>query len=405
MVPKTFIADLVLDTHVRTAFLVTAKAVRQTKSGKSYLCVTLTDRSGSVEGRAWENAEMLASRFDDQDFVMLTGTVTSYQGIAQLKIMDIERVDERDVHVADYLPVSRWEPEAMYAQLKELVLDEVRSPVMRQFFRAMFGDERLMAKFKRAPAAKVNHHDYLGGLIEHVLSMARIAVQLANHYGRYYPGLIDKDLLIAGCILHDLGKCRELSYERGLGYTTHGQLIGHITHGVELINDVAARMSPAPPEAMLLHMKHLVLSHHGRLEYGSPVRPRTPEAMLLHQIDMIDSRMAMVAKALDQAADTEDSERWTDYNRALETRVFAGQDADAQWRAEPAIGHNDLLGPGVTHPDLEDDGAIAPHTGIPTHPITRDVHTPSTSAARISKPAPRSPGAPHDDMNLNLFGE
>ncbi|MEM1348414.1 MAG: HD domain-containing protein [Myxococcota bacterium] len=405
MVPKTFIADLVLDTHVRTAFLVSAKVVRQTKSGKSYLCVTLTDRSGAIEGRAWEHAEMLASRFDDQDFVMLTATVTSYQGIPQLKVLDIERVDESDVHVADYLPVSRWEPEAMYAQLKELVLDEVRSPVMRQFFRVLFGDERLMEKFKRAPAAKVNHHAYLGGLLEHVLSMARVAVQLANHYARYYPGLVDKDLLIAGCILHDLGKCRELSYERGLAYTTHGQLIGHITHGVELVNDIAAHMNPAPPEAMLLHIKHLVLSHHGRLEYGSPVRPRTPEAMLLHQIDMIDSRMAMVAKALDNAAASEDAERWTEYNRALETRVFAGQDADADWRAQPSIGPGDLLGPGVTQQGHEADGALAARTGIPNHPAPRDVHTPSFSAARTSKHAPRSPDAPHDDMNLNLFGE
>lgn len=349
MLSKTFIRDLVLDTHIRSTFVVSAKATRQTKYGDDYLCVTLSDRTGSIEARAWENARMLAQRFEASDFVVCAAVVCSYQDTLQLKLNDIERVDENLVDATDFLPSSKWDKEALFAQLKELVLTEVVNPLMRDFFKALFGQAELMRKFKLAPAAKSNHHNYLSGLLEHVLSMARVAVNLADHYGRYYPGLINKDLLIAGCILHDIGKCRELSFSRSFNYTTHGQLIGHIVHGVELVNEIAAAMPRQAPEEMLLEIKHLILSHHGRLEYGSPVKPKTPEAMLLHEIDMIDSRMNMCHNIFAQHEDLQRSnapDRWTSYNRPLETSLYLGGEHDAAWRAAPAWSGDDLLGPG-----------------------------------------------------------
>ncbi len=375
VVSKVFTTDLVLDAPVRTTFLVTAKSVRQTKYGDPFLCVTLSDRTGSVEGRAWENAEGLAAGFEPHDYVLLTGSVTSYQDQVQLKVLDVTRVPESDIEVSDYLPTSRWQPEAMFAQLKDLLLSEVEDPTMLRFFQALLSDQDLMHAFIRSPAAKANHHDYIGGLLEHVLSMTRVAVSLANHYAHYYPGLLNKDLLMAGCVLHDLGKVRELSFRRGFDYTTHGQLIGHIVHGVELIGALTSRMSPSPPEDLVLELKHLVISHHGRLEYGSPVKPPTPEAMLLHQIDMIDSRMNMFHKVARSVLEGPlPDARWSGYQRNLETRIYLPQ--------RPDPGASELEGPGQsTVPKLSRSNPSPP-------PPRRD---------------PRTSGV--DEMNLNLFSD
>ena len=392
MLSKTFIRDLVLDTHIRSTFVVSAKATRQTKYGDDYLCVTLTDRTGSIEARAWENARMLAQRFDTSDFVVCAAVVCSYQDTLQLKLNDIERVDETQVDATDFLPSSRWDKEALFAQLKELVLTEVTNPLMRDFFKTLFGQADLMRKFKLAPAAKSNHHNYLSGLLEHVLSMARIATNLADHYGRYYPGLINKDLLLAGCILHDIGKCRELSFSRSFNYTTHGQLIGHIVHGVELVNEIAAAMPRQAPEEMLLEIKHLILSHHGRLDYGSPVKPKTPEAMLLHEVDMIDSRMNMCHMFIAQHEELQNSsapDRWTSYNRPLETSLYLGGEHDAIWRATPAWGDDELVGPGAASRTAE---APSPHHARAAA---------NTDAPRAS--ANRDPRPDKDPTTLDLF--
>ena len=387
MLSKTFIADLVLDTHIQSTFLVSAKATRQTKYGDAYLCVTLIDRTGAIEARAWENAELLAERFCTDDFVIVSGQVSSYQDTLQLKLIDIQSVGDEAVEVTDFLPSSRWEPEALFAQLKELVLEHVQGAPMRAFFKTLFGQHELMERFKRAPAAKTNHHNFIGGLLEHVLSMAREAVLLADHYARYYPGLINRDLLMAGCVLHDIGKCRELSFTRSFAYTTHGQLIGHIPHGIEIVNDIQAAMRPAPPEEMILAIKHLILSHHGRLDYGSPVTPRTPEAMLLHQIDMIDSRMAMCAAAIARhAGPTHGPDRWTDYHRALETRIYLGGEQDELWRTQPEHDADELVGPGAALADTPNPTAS---WSTPKHAANEDGRK-------------RAPGAGN---TLDLFGE
>jgi 3'-5' exoribonuclease len=414
MLSKTFIADLVLDTHIQSTFLASAKATRQTKYGDPYLCVTLTDRTGSVEARAWENADMLAARFDADDFVLVSAAVTSYQDTLQLKLQDIELVDESQVEIRDFMPTSRWEGEALFAQLKDLVLTEVASAPMRNFFKTLFGQEELMRRFKLAPAAKANHHNYIGGLLEHVLSMTRQAVMIADHYARYYPGMLNKDLLMAGCVMHDIGKCRELSFTRSFAYTTHGQLIGHIPHGVEIVNDIVAQMHPTPPEEMIIQIKHLILSHHGRLEYGSPVTPRTPEAMLLHEIDMIDSRMAMVHNILASHSGPEEGpDRWTDYHRALQTRVYIGGEHDAIWRARPEFHEKDLVGPGMGHPDLEHEqhpqAAHAQHSPQAPAPA-RDVDLwkrPEFAANqdrdRASGDSEHKPRRSNKGSNLDLF--
>jgi 3'-5' exoribonuclease len=378
MTPKLYVAQLEPDTHIQTTLMVSAHALRKTKYGEPYLCLTLTDRTGAIEARAWEYAELLAARCGPQDIVRVHAQVTTYQGIHQLKLLDLERVAPESVDRLDFMAASRWPAEAMFAQLKELLLDHVKSPAVLTFLRTLLAEDALAKRFKQAPAATSNHHNYLGGLLEHVLSMARMACMLCDHYARYYPGLLDRDLVIAGCILHDLGKCEELAWERGFEYTTQGQLIGHIPRGIELIEEAARRMHPAPPDGLILQLKHLVLSHHGKLEYGSPVRPRTPEAILLHELDMIDSRMSMcfaVARSAPPATD-ERPERWTEHHRALETRLYLGCQDDESWRAPIPHEPHTLIGPGQAVP-----ARPAPLSAAPSEPTPR----PSEPA----RPAPR----------------
>lgn len=347
MPEKTFASDLVENDFIQTTFLVAEKELRTTRNGDPYLRIALADRTGKIEGRVWDEAESMAERFEADDFVTVRAQVTSYDGELQLKVGDIQRADESELELRDYFPYSRWSGDEMLEELQRLISENVRSDDVRGFLGELFSDETFVEKFKRAPAAKSNHHEYFGGLLEHCLSMARIAVSLGRHYAHYYPGFLNQDLVIAGCIIHDMGKVDELSYERSVNYSTEGKLVGHITQGVEMVTDVAGRMDPPPPDEMIQQLKHLVLSHHGHREYGSPVEPRTPEAMLLHQIDMIDSRMNLFYSHLAEHRDgPRADEPWTTYHRALESDVYAGPVEAPGW-ADPLDPDLDPAGPGL----------------------------------------------------------
>ena len=394
MAKKIYIDQIAPDAFVQSTFLVTSKVIRQTRQGQEYLSVTLSDRGGSLAARAWDEVATLASRFEEGDYVAVRAQAQLHQQTLQLTLMDLERLEPQDVDARDYLPASRWPGESMLEQLRALLQEQISSPVMQAFLRALLEHEPLVQRLLVAPAATSNHHAYLGGLLEHALSMMRLAVMVADHYARYYPKLLNKDLLLAGCLLHDLGKVRELAYESRLDYTTHGRLIGHIAHGVELIEQAASRMSARPPEDMLLQLKHLVLSHHGRLDYGSPVRPQTPEAIALHEIDMLDSRMNMCWMLADatrcaaQGASPAGGSRWSEPSRALDGRLYLGDaDLDKAWRVDPPTLATTLRGPGL---------ADEPQALTASRPTT----TPTTSPA----PSPAAtPTAPH--TTLDLFGD
>ncbi|AWV89851.1 3'-5' exoribonuclease YhaM family protein [Bradymonas sediminis] len=393
MSDKIFVEQLVEGETIRSVFLVSDKSVRATKSGKPFLALTLGDKSGSIDAKVWDNAEAIATRFEADDFVAVEAQVDSWQSKLQLNIRDVHKVDDANVAFEDFVPVSRWPREALLEQLKTLVREEVRSPEMQRFFNALFADKELMQRYQSAPAAKGNHHAFLGGLVEHSLSMTRLAVRIGGHYANYYPGLLNTDLLIAGCVLHDIGKCYELSYARSFDYTDEGQLVGHIVQGVEMVTAIAAPLEPALPADMILQIKHLILAHHGKKEYGSPVLPRTPEALVLHEIDMIDSRMAMLANIADQqASDAEDS-GWSGYERLFQGRVYMG---NAQTPTDapntPAMPH-ELVGPGAQHADAQPQQ----HAGSAARP----------AAAKSASAAPanpkRQPAEPAP--NLDLFSK
>ncbi len=342
---KVFVTDLAEGDQIRSTFLVADKTMRTTKSGNPFLALKLIDKSGSVDAKVWDEAEALDARFAPEDFVVVDAQVDSWNGNLQLNVRDLRRIDDADVDLEDFVPASRWDRDQMFQQLHDVVGREIKSPAMLRFFDALFDEKQLMRQFCMAPAAKGNHHAYVGGLLEHALSMTRLAVSLTRHYAHYYPGLLNQDLVIAGCVLHDIGKCFELSYGRSFGYTDSGQLVGHIVQGVELISAIAKKVSPPLPAEMLLQLKHLVLSHHGKLEFGSPVRPKTPEAMLLHEIDMIDSRMNMLSSVVADNRDG-DAGQWTDYQRLFQERLYLADRSETSW-AKIRLPADELDGPGA----------------------------------------------------------
>lgn len=359
MPEKIYVSDLEDDQPVQSTFLVDAKSRRKTRNGDPYLCVTLSDRTGAIEGRIWNDVDAMEARFDSGDFTEVRGRIETWNDDLQIKIHDIRSVDASEVEPSEYLPYSRWSSDEMFDALCDLVDEHVRGEPVRQFLRELLTDAEFAEAFKRAPAATSNHHEYFGGLLEHTLSMTRLGVALCRHYANYYPGMLNRDLVVAGCVLHDAGKIEELSFERTVSYSTEGKLVGHIAQGVELIGAVARRMDPPPPDDLLAQLKHLVLSHHGHREFGSPVEPRTPEATLLHEVDMIDSRMNLFHSHLEEhrAGPTADAP-WTSYHRTLESDIFAGPENSPDWSApsppDAELGAGPGLDPNRQTPD--DDG-------------------------------------------------
>ncbi|RAL23638.1 hypothetical protein DL240_05620 [Lujinxingia litoralis] len=385
---KVYIADLEDNAVVESTFLLAAKSIRETRSGDPYLSMTLQDRSGTIEVRAWDNALMLDKRADIDDFVAIRGRVSSYRDKLQITITDMERIDDASVDLADYMPHSRWSADGLFEQLRSLLTHQIQSPEVLRFLNALLDDPDFARRYKQAPAAVTNHHNFLGGLLEHTLSMARLGLQMARHYQAYYPGLVDSDLVIAGVVLHDMGKVEELSYRRSFDYTTEGRMVGHIARGAEIVGQVAAALTPELDPDLVTHLKHLVLSHHGRMEYGSPVTPRTAEAMLLHFLDMIDSRMNMCWNACEPlVSGASASGGWSDYRRALEGFMFVQPaPAGGRWGQEGRVMLQDTEGPGLA-------------TNTSPEPEARPVAEPSSARAA----EPRTPRP--EDKNLSLFGE
>lgn len=305
---------------VRTVLRVLEKRVNKTRAGKTYLALKLGDRSGTLPARLWEEADYYADLFEGGDYVFVQGLAETYQSVLQLRVQHLERVAPDAVEAVDFERTSRFDVDEMLEGLRDLIQAEVGSADVKRFLLAVLDDEAIRTGLRRAPAAKGNHHAYVAGLLEHTLSMCRLAVAICDHYADYYPTMLDVDLVISGAVLHDIGKIWELAVSFGIDYTTEGRLVGHIVMGAELVSRKLLEAGVDDPE-LGLRLKHLVLSHHGQIEYGAPVLPQTPEAQLLHYIDQIDARMNMFAAVI------EDGEgEWSPFNRALGRFVFRGQD-------------------------------------------------------------------------------
>ncbi|MCM2263684.1 MAG: HD domain-containing protein [Desulfuromonadales bacterium] len=300
---------------VEATFLVRDKIVGMAKNGKPYLTLKLMDRSGEVEGRIWDRVDEISSQFERDDFVRVAGKASLYMGKMQLVIQELAKLKEETVDLADFLPVAARSTGDMVADLQSRVAS-IDDPFLRALLQAFLDDKEFLAAYCRAPAAKAMHHVYLGGLLEHSLAVASLADDISNRY----PGL-NRDLLVTGALLHDVGKVNELRYARSFDYTDVGKLIGHIVIGVEMVEEKLRQLPGFPTELAIL-LKHLLLSHHGQYEYGSPKRPKTLEAVILNFIDDLDSKINGVRTHLDKEPDSESA--WTQYHRFYDRYFFKG---------------------------------------------------------------------------------
>jgi 3'-5' exoribonuclease len=310
----TYISDFQPNQLVKDAvLLVRAKDVRQKKTGEPYLSLVLGDRAGEIEAKMWDNVAGVLETFGRDDFVKVKGLVQVYQNRPQLTLHTLQRVSESDVDFADFFPASKRAPADMFVELRGLI-DGMGNAHLKALLTAVFDDEEIAARFRKAPAAKMVHHAYLGGLIEHVLQICALCQVVAPHY----PD-VDVELLLAGAILHDVGKIHELIYNRSFSYSTDGQLLGHIVIGLQMVDEKLRGIPDFPPKLRGL-IEHMILSHHGELAFGSPKVPLFAEAMLLHQLDNLDSKMECMRSLIEQDRQVEGV--WTSYNNVLERPIL-----------------------------------------------------------------------------------
>ena len=301
---------------VDSLFLVSAKNHGVTKGGNSYLVLKLLDRSGEIEGRVWDRADDLGRGFDKNDFVRVRGQALLYQGKVQIRVQDVMRVDENQIAAEDFLPRSSFDPDAMLEAL-QTILRKIKNPHLLALAESFFADNELMHLLKRAPGAKTIHHPFLSGLLEHTLSLLKLILKVVENYNG-----VDVDLLLMGGFLHDIGKVYEFSYERAVEYTDAGQLLGHLVMEVEMVDQKIANIPEFPPELAML-VKHMLVSHHGAYEFGSPKLPQTLEAVMLHSLDDLDGKI----QAIQSLPDKEPGSKWTAFHRAY-GRSFYRRSAD-----------------------------------------------------------------------------
>jgi len=326
-----FIAGLADGQIVSSLFLVREKEIRTSvRSGKSWLELNLVDRSGSIPAKMWENFEALAKTFECDDVIRVRGRVKIYNSHKELTLDQIVPTAESDYDLADFLPHTKHDVEKLYASLKAAIA-AMKNPWLRQLLSCTVEDPDIAPRLKRAPAAMTMHHAYIGGLLEHIVSLAGLAAAVCAHYPE-----LDADLLLTGVVLHDIGKLDELRYVRGIDYSDHGRLLGHIVIGTHIVREKCNAIAGFPP-ALAVLLEHLILSHHGTHEFGSPSLPQIPEAVMLHFIDDVDSKMAAMRSSLEAASADSSAGNWTDRNPALRRALLRTSRFLAENEPKPAV--------------------------------------------------------------------
>lgn len=320
-----FVRDLQDGQTVSAPFLVKYCAVAQGKNGKAYMNAVLQDRSGEIECRVWEDVTRFTNHIVRDGFVKVEGRVQIFQGRKQMVIHTAQALREDEVTAKDYIAASAVDPTALYERLLGYVAT-MEDPHYRALAESVLrDDEEVRANLRIAPAAKTVHHAYRGGLLEHIVSITGIMDAIAGHYG----ALLNRDLLFLGSFFHDIGKLWELTYDKTTDYSDAGRLIGHHIIGVELIERKVRALEaetgrlPGPfPVSKILHVKHLVIAHHGKLEYGSPKEPQTLEALVVHAIDDLDSKVQGVSHFI---AQDQTPGKWTALHRQFERYFYKGE--------------------------------------------------------------------------------
>jgi 3'-5' exoribonuclease len=316
---EIYIKDIKQGDKVASFFLAAEKNMAFSQKGSPYLTVKLKDKTGELDSKVWENAVEFDQIFKKGDIISIEGRAATYKNSIQISIINIKKIPWEEIDPADYLPYVKGDVHAMFNEMSGFI-EKVNDKYLRALLDAFFQEEETISLFKKAPAAKGFHHIYLGGLLEHTLSVVQLLDKIAGHY----PDL-NKDMLITGGILHDIGKIYEFSYNSIIDYSDEGRLIGHIVMGVEMINKKIAAIDDFPSQ-LTLELRHIILSHHGEFEFGSPKRPKTLEALVVHYIDDLDAKFNAFQTFI--ADSTNADSDWTVYNRFLERFLYKKKTAE-----------------------------------------------------------------------------
>ena len=321
---RRFVSQLSHNESVSQVFLASDKQLRPNRNGNLYLQVDLSDRSGAVNARMWNATDSDYRTFDNGDYVHVEGATQLFQGNMQLIANRIRKARPDEVEESDFVTLQTADVDKMRGRLTE-ILQGIKSPPLSRLVNAFLGDEQFMEKFCRAPAGMKNHHAYQGGLLEHVLSLSELVLLVVPRYPQ-----LDQDKLLMGAFLHDAAKVEELTYERDIAYSDAGQLLGHMTLGITMLDErvrkVVSQDGQPFPERLLLELKHLIISHHGEYAYGSSKLPMTLEAIALHQLDNLDAKLASFTQLMNDCPNTDSN--WTQYYTQLGRKLFKPENRD-----------------------------------------------------------------------------
>jgi 3'-5' exoribonuclease len=293
---------------VTSNFVVVSKQIKPKKTGEPYLALTLGDRSGQLEAKMWDNVEEVLNAFEQDDFLKIKGLINKYKNRFQLTVHKLRKLGDQEIEFSDYLPKTTKNIDELWQTLAAFVAS-FQNPHLKSLLQAFMSDPEIAAAYRNAPAAKTLHHAYIGGLLDHVVSLFRSCDLVCRNYPQ-----VNRDLLLTGVFLHDIGKIHELTYNRSFSYTTRGQLLGHMIIELEMLQAKLSLVPDFPAELKTL-IEHLIISHHGEYEFGSPKLPMFPEALLLHYMDDLDSKMEAMRAHFEREAAMESP--WTSYNASL----------------------------------------------------------------------------------------
>lgn len=307
------IASLKEGDWVEEIYLVTSKQVSTAKNGVTYLSLKLSDKTGEIDGKLWDNADEVSGRFQREDFVRIKGIAANYQGAMQIKMKSLDKIDDAKVDLRNFLQTSPRNIDEMVRELRT-IFKSLNNSSLQQLVNAFLNDASFMEAFRRAPAAKTLHHNYIGGLLEHVLELVKLVRDIVIHF----PST-DRDLLIAGAFLHDIGKVKELAVRKSIEYTTEGKLLGHISLGCEMVAE-KIRSIPSFPQELTMLLKHIMLSHHGEYEFGSPKRPKIQEAIIINYLDDLSAKINNFAATLKKENIL--AGEWTNFSKMHERYLY-----------------------------------------------------------------------------------
>ena len=308
---KVFVQEIKPKDTIESIFMIKYMTVMEARDGRNYLNIILSDATGDLEARKWHGAEKIVESMSKGDYALVKGKVNQFQNRQQLIISDISKVDASQINTQDFIAKAETPPEIMLEKLTAHI-DSMDDVYLRDLLKSIIVEPEVTRRLKEWQAGKTIHHAYHAGLLEHILSCVELGAWLAKHYK------LNRNYIIAGCFLHDIGKIYELTDGTNVEYTEEGKLLGHVAKGIELIDRYAARINNFPHDTKI-HLKHIVLSHHGEYEYGAMKLPQTSEALLVYLIDLIDSKLNsfQTAKKMDPNIGG-----WTNYIKHLDRILY-----------------------------------------------------------------------------------